>query len=87
MNKLFQFLIIEKNKHCSRLSDSHFDAILRLYYKKQADIEKLASQMQPLKSHWFYNFFVVTTINVVKYTISVLFLKLKYLYTNIVSIL
>jgi hypothetical protein len=48
----FSILNYRKNKHCSRLSDSHLEAILRLSTTKMhANVKKLASQMQQQKSH------------------------------------
>ncbi|KAL4719981.1 hypothetical protein ACJJTC_017323 [Scirpophaga incertulas] len=43
---------LPQNKNCSRLTDEHLDAILRVSTTKmKADVKKLASQMQPQKSH------------------------------------
>jgi predicted KAP-like P-loop ATPase len=48
----FSILNYRKNKHCSRLSDSHLEAILRLSTKKMhANVKKLATKMQQQKSH------------------------------------
>lgn len=48
----FSILNYRKNKNCSRLTDEHLDAILRVSTTKMiADVKKLASQMQPQKSH------------------------------------
>ena len=48
----FSILNYRKNKHCSRLSDIHLDAILRVSTTKmQANIKKIVSQMQQQKSH------------------------------------
>lgn len=48
----FSILNYRKNNNCSRLTDEHLDAILRVSTTKmKADIKKLASQMQPQKSH------------------------------------
>lgn len=48
----FSILNYRKNKNCSRLTDEHLDAILRVSTTKmKADVKKLASQMQPQKSH------------------------------------
>lgn len=48
----FSLLNYRKNKNCSRLTDEHLDAILRLSTTKmKSDVKKLASQMQPQKSH------------------------------------
>lgn len=48
----FSILNYRKNKYCSRLSNLHLDAILRISTSKmQADIKKLTNQMQPQKSH------------------------------------
>ena len=48
----FSILNFRKTKHCSGLSDSYLVAILLASTTKmQGGIEKLASEMQSLKSH------------------------------------
>ena len=48
----FPMLNYRKNKHCSRLSDIHLEAILHVSTTKmQANVQKLASQIQQRKSY------------------------------------
>lgn len=48
----FSILNYRKNRYCSRLTDEHLEAILRVSTSKmEADIKKLSSQVQPQKSH------------------------------------
>ncbi|XP_050066642.1 general transcription factor II-I repeat domain-containing protein 2A-like [Aphis gossypii] len=48
----FSILKFRKNKYCSRLSDEHLNAVLRISTSNlKADINELAGKIQPQKSH------------------------------------
>jgi hypothetical protein len=48
----FSVMNYRKNKYCFRLTNEHLHAILRISYSSfEADINKLASDIQPQKSH------------------------------------
>jgi len=55
-DQTFSILKFRKNKYCSRLSDEHVDAVLRISTSNmKADINELAGKIQPRKSHLHLN--------------------------------